>query len=495
MSSSSGLRLPLLRCLRVSRDSHPRTILHVDMDAFYAAVEQRDRPELRGMPVIIGADPKGGRGRGVVSTASYEARRFGVASAMPISEAWRRCPQGIYLQPDMERYARESERIMAILERFSDRVEPVSIDEAFLDVTGSERALGSGETIARKLKQAIRDETALTASVGVATSKLVAKVASDMRKPDGLVVVPPGTEAAFLAPLPVRRLWGVGPKMEEALAKLGVTTIGELPGARPRRGSSAGSGRTATTCSVSPAARTTARCRPRPAGAKSMGQEHTYDEDTGDPKRLRATLLQLADGVAARLRAHELRARTITLKYRDEDFRTTTHARTLKRATDSGDELFRVAIGALRRGARPEARPAARDLRLAFRRGDPPARALRGAQGAVAGRPRAGRATPPLRRRGDHPREPARPPRAPQPVGQASALIAFRTARPIYRSMMAPGRDSPSASASAPSTSRTFTTYEEYPGLGVVDELHRHAGLRPCPRVRAETATPSGTWP
>jgi nucleotidyltransferase/DNA polymerase involved in DNA repair len=205
------------------------------MDAFFAAVEQRDRPELRGKPVIVGAAPRGGRGRGVVSTASYEARRFGVGSAMPISEAWRRCPHGVYVPPDMEKYSRESERIMEVMHRFTDLVEPVSIDEAFLDVTGSARAMGTGEQIARKLKQGIREETQLTASVGVATSKLVAKVASDMRKPDGLVVVPPGEEAAFLAPLPVRRLWGVGPKMEETLAKLGVVTIGDLAALDPAR--------------------------------------------------------------------------------------------------------------------------------------------------------------------------------------------------------------------------------------------------------------------
>jgi len=319
-----------------------RTILHVDMDAFFAAVEQRDRPELRGKPVIVGADPKGGRGRGVVSTASYEARRFGVGSAMPISEAWRRCPQGIYLQPDMEKYARESERIMGVFHRFTDLVEPVSIDEAFLDVTGSARAMGTGEAIARKLKVGIRDETQLTASVGVATSKLVAKIASDMRKPDGLVVVPPGGEAGFLAPLPLRRLWGVGPRMEEALAKLGVVTIGDLaaldPGRLERRLGTHGHD-----------LRALARGEDgrdviaEGAGAKSLGQEHTYGQDTSDAERLRATLLQIADGVAGRLRAHGLRARTVTLKYRDEDFHTTTHARTLGEATDSGNTLFRVA--------------------------------------------------------------------------------------------------------------------------------------------------------
>jgi nucleotidyltransferase/DNA polymerase involved in DNA repair len=329
-----------------------RTILHLDMDAFFAAVEQRDRPELRGRPVIIGADPKGGRGRGVVSTASYEARRFGVGSAMPISEAWRRCPQGAYVAPDMEKYARESERIMTVLARVTDLVEPVSIDEAFLDVTGSARALGDGASIARRLKDEIRGETQLTASVGVATSKLMAKVASDMRKPDGLVVVAPGTEAAFLAPLPVRRLWGVGPKLEEQLARLGVVTIGDLAGLEParleRRLGSHGH-------DLQQLARGEDE-RPVTAGpweAKSLGQEHTYDQDTSDRMRLRATLLELADTVAARLRKHGLRARTVTLKYRDEDFQTTTHARTLREPTDSGSALFETAwalFGEVHRG-------------------------------------------------------------------------------------------------------------------------------------------------
>jgi nucleotidyltransferase/DNA polymerase involved in DNA repair len=331
-----------------------RTILHLDMDAFFAAVEQRDRPELKGKPVIVGADPRGGRGRGVVSTASYEARRFGVGSAMPISQAWRACPHGVYLPPDMEKYARESERIMAVLRRVSDLVEPVSIDEAFLDVTGSARALGDGPTIARRLKDEIRAETRLTASVGVASSKLVAKIASDMQKPDGLVVVPPGGEATFLAPLPVRRLWGVGPKLEEQLAKLGVVTIGDLAALDPlrleRRLGTHGQ-------DMQRLARGEDE-RPVSAGtweAKSLGQEHTYGQDTSDRARLRATLLDLADAVAARLRRHGLRTRTVTLKYRDEEFRTTTHARTLGEATDSGSALFETAwalFGEVHRGRR-----------------------------------------------------------------------------------------------------------------------------------------------
>src|SRR5687767_8224245 len=166
-----------------------RTILHIDMDAFYAAVEQRDHPELKGKPVIVGSDPKNGKGRGIVATCSYEARKFGVHSAQPISQAWRLCPQGSYVRPDMAKYMRVSERIMAIFLEFSDLVEPVSIDEAFLDASASRRLFGSGAEIGAKIKARIRQAEGLTASVGVATNKFVAKVASDLRKPDGLVIV------------------------------------------------------------------------------------------------------------------------------------------------------------------------------------------------------------------------------------------------------------------------------------------------------------------
>jgi DNA polymerase IV len=320
----------------------PRTILHVDMDAFYAAVEQRDRPELKGKPVIIGADPRGGRGRGVVATASYEARAFGVSSAMPISQAWKRCPKGMYLPPDMEKYAAVSREVMDVLGRFSDCVEPVSIDEAFLDVTGSRRAFGDGEAVGRRLKDSVLKDTRLTASVGVAASKLVAKVASDMRKPDGLVVVAPGTEAAFLAPLPIRRLWGVGPKMEEELARLGVHTIGALAALEPDRlARKLGThGHDLMRLARGEDDRPVVA---DPGEAKSLGQEHTFDQDVSDLGTLRATLLDLADAVARRLRSHDLRGRTVTLKYRDETFRTLTRAETLVKPTDAGEVLFRTA--------------------------------------------------------------------------------------------------------------------------------------------------------
>ena len=328
----------------------PRRILHVDMDAFYAAVEQRDRPELRGKPVIVGADPQGGRGRGVVATASYEARRFGVGSAMPISQAFRACPHGVYIRPDMAKYSAVSSQVFEVLRRFTDLVEPVSIDEAFLDVTGSLKAVGPGgappaataEALARRLKDAVASATGLTASVGLATSKMVAKVASDMRKPDGLVVVAPGTEAEFLAPLPVRRLWGVGPKMEESLVRIGLHTVGDLARAdrealERRLGAHAGF--------LQDLARgiDVREVAAESDAAKSLGQEHTFDVDTADRVILRRTLLELCDSVARRVREHGFKARTVTLKYRDEHFDTRTRARTMAEAADSGDVLFREA--------------------------------------------------------------------------------------------------------------------------------------------------------
>jgi DNA polymerase-4 len=278
----------------------------------------------------------------VVATASYEARRFGVASAMPISTAWRLCPQGVYVPPDMDKYARVSREVMGILGRYTDCVEPISIDEAFLDVTQSRRAFGQGEAIARALKEAIRAETGLTASVGVAPSKLVAKIASDLRKPDGLVVVEPGGEAALMAPLPVRRLWGVGPKMEEMLARLGVATIGDLARLDPARLEHRLGTHGHDLLQLAQGIDDRPVIANRDA-AKSIGHEHTFDADTAELPRLRRTLLDLADAVAARLRAHGVRGRTVTLKYRDQDFTTITRAETMPAATDAGNRIFEVA--------------------------------------------------------------------------------------------------------------------------------------------------------
>jgi DNA polymerase-4 len=324
-----------------------RTILHVDLDAFFAAVEQRDRPELRGKPVIVGGDP---RGRGVVSAASYEARAFGVHSAMSLAEAVRRCPDGIFLPVRGGRYQDASREVMAILRRFTPQVEPISIDEAFLDVTGSRPLFGEGLEIAASIKAAVRDDVGLTASVGVATTKLVAKIASDLRKPDGLVVVPPGDEAAFLAPLPIWRLWGVGDKTATVLAEYGVKTIGDLAALSPdllvrRFGKHGGA----------LASRAMGRDDdPVHEGdpAKSVGHETTFDIDSSDPEVIERTLLALSDGVAGRLRSAGVRASTIAVKVRDSSFRTITRQRTLPEPTDLTEPIYRTALEL----ARPEVR-------------------------------------------------------------------------------------------------------------------------------------------
>jgi len=321
-----------------------RTILHVDMDAFYAAVEQRDRPELRGRPVVVGADP---RGRGVVSTASYEARRFGVRSAMPIGQAYRRCPHAVFLPVDMARYARESERIMAILADVTPLVEPLSLDEAFLDVTGSAALLGPGREIARLVKARIRGEVGLTASAGVAENKFLAKIASDLEKPDGLVEVPPGEAARFLAPLPLARLWGIGPATGETLAALAIRTIGDLAAVpsgvlRARFGA------------TGPHLQALARGEDdRPVvpwhDPKSVGAEETFGRDTANVALLRATLLGQAERVAAELRAQSLWGRTVTLKLRFADFRTLTRRDTTDLPTTDAGDIFRRAWAAFAR--------------------------------------------------------------------------------------------------------------------------------------------------
>src|ERR1051325_2688598 len=205
-----------------------RSILHVDMDAFYASVEQLDHPEYKSKPVIVGADPKGGMGRGVVAACSYEARKFGVHSALPISRAWKLCPEGVYVRPRMSRYVEISHQVMDVFRRFTDLVEPLSIDEAFLDVTGSVALHGSPESIASEIKRVIREETHLTASVGVAPNKFLAKIASDLRKPDGLVIVDETASAEFLRDLPISRLWGVGPKTGRRLEAMNLKTIGQV---------------------------------------------------------------------------------------------------------------------------------------------------------------------------------------------------------------------------------------------------------------------------
>ncbi len=333
---------------RADRDPGPRTILHVDLDAFFAAVEQRDQPELRGRPVVVGMG--GTNDRGVVAAASYEARRFGVHSALPIRTAKRLCPDCVFVPVRGSVYASVSREVMAILRRFTPLVEPISIDEAFMDVTASRALFGDGEAIARLVKAAITDELRLTASVGVATTKLVAKIGSDLRKPDGLVVVAPGDEAAFLAPLPISRLWGVGPSTTAALRDFGVAKIGDLqsldPAALARR-----LGRHAAAL-VDRAHGLDPDPVDAPDAAKSIGHEHTFDVDTADRDVIERTLLAMAEGVSARLRDSGARASTVTVKIRDSGFNTITRQRRLAEPTDLTEPIWRAALEL----ARPEIR-------------------------------------------------------------------------------------------------------------------------------------------
>ena len=320
-----------------------RSILHVDMDAFYASVEQLDHPEYKSKPVIVGADPKAGKGRGVVAACSYEARKFGVRSALPISRAWKLCPDGIYVRPRMKRYVEVSGQVMEVFHRFTDLVEPLSIDEAFLDITGSVALLGPPVQIARSIKSDIRQKTGLTASVGLAPNKFLAKIASDIRKPDGFVVVEEAEIGAFLHDLPISRLWGVGPKTEARLHELGFGTIGDVAKAQReslvRRLGSLGEHLYQLSHGNDD----------RPVipnwEPKSISSETTFEEDTNDRELLLATILELSDHVAQRLRKDDYRARKVTLKLRYSSFTTHTKQQSLDKAVRTGEDIAAIARG------------------------------------------------------------------------------------------------------------------------------------------------------
>ncbi|MGI6497118.1 MAG: DNA polymerase IV [Kiritimatiellia bacterium] len=299
-----------------------RIILHVDMDAFFAAVEQRDRPGLRGKPVIVGAPPDQ---RGVVSTCSYEARAFGVRSAMPSREAYARCPHGIFLPPDMARYAAVSRQVMEILERFTPLVEQVSVDEAFLDVSGAGRLFGDGPEIARRIRAAIRDELRLTASIGVACNMFLAKLASELDKPDGLTVVPEGRAAiaAFLAPLPAGKIWGVGRVLQESLHRHGYRTIGDLQRADAVRLASQVGAHTAGHLLKLAFGDDPRELAPDTV-EQSLSREHTFLRDVSDIARVRRALAALVDSVGARLRNDGRYAGLARIKLRWADFKTIT---------------------------------------------------------------------------------------------------------------------------------------------------------------------------
>ena len=314
-----------------------RSILHVDMDAFFASVEQRDNPELRGKPVVVGGSPEQ---RGVVAAASYEARVFGIHSAMPMSQALRLCPHVIRVSGRHSNYGAISRQIMAILRDYTPLVEPISIDEAFLDVTGCERVRGSAVEIAREIRRRIKEELGLTASVGVAPNKFLAKLGSDLHKPDGLTVIPPGRVQEFLGRLPIKKLWGVGKATEKRLADLGLKTVGQLA-AYPADVLARNVGEAAAAHLQRLARGEDDRPVIAEAGApKSISNEVTFAEDTADVAFLRRTLLELGEQVGRRLRAAGFRARTVHMKLRFNDFKTITRNRTLVQPTDADAVIY-----------------------------------------------------------------------------------------------------------------------------------------------------------
>lgn len=300
-------------------------ILHVDMDAFYASVEQRDHPEYRGRPVVVGAPADA---RGVVAACSYEARRFGIHSAMPSREAGRCCPQAVFLPVDMPRYVAVSQQIGAIFQRFTPLIEPLSLDEAFLDVTGATALFGDGPAIARRIREAIHAETRLTASVGVAHNKFLAKIASDMNKPDGLTVVPDDEAGviAFLAPLAIGRLWGVGKVTRPVLESAGYRTIGDIQKADPVR-LAALVGRDAAEHFLRLAQGLDDRALELDVEEKSISREYTFDTDCAVREEVRTVLLDLADDVGRQLRAAGWYAGLARLKLRWKSFETFTRQR------------------------------------------------------------------------------------------------------------------------------------------------------------------------
>jgi DNA polymerase-4 len=327
-----------------------RAIIHLDLDAFYAAVEMLDNPSLRGKPVIVG----GSRDRGVVSSASYEARKFGIHSAQPIAAALRLCPRGVFLPVRMQRYQEVSQQVFAIFRRYTPLVEPVSIDEAFLDVTGTTRLFGPPQDLARRIKEAVFAEIGVTVSAGVAPCKFVAKIASDLHKPDGLTVVPEDEISAFLEPLSIDKLWGVGRSTQKALALLGVRTIGDLRrlplAVLERRFGKHGRHLHLLSRGIDERPVEPARI------VKSIGREETFAEDLTDRAAISREILELAVRVGRRLRQQGFTGKTITLKVKYHDFVQITRSQTLRRATNDGTEIYQLARSLLAKteaGRRP----------------------------------------------------------------------------------------------------------------------------------------------
>ncbi len=322
------------------------SVLHIDMDAFYPSVSLLRRPELKGSPVIVG----GGGNRGVVLSATYEARKFGIHSAMPMTRARRLCPQATIVEPDHEAYSQVSAGVMEIFRAVTPVVEPLSLDEAVLDVSGAIRRVGSPSYIGELIRARVYDEQGITCSVGVASTKFVAKLASTRAKPDGLLVVPQDRVVEFLHPLPVGALWGVGEKTEQELVRLGLRTVGDLaqiPVATLERALGHAAGKHLAALAWGRDPRSVVPHEPD----KSIGAEETFGTDVDDPAVVRRELLRLSERVGSRLRAQGYRGRTISIKIRFADFTTITRSKTLREATDTSRELYAVA-GALYDGLR-----------------------------------------------------------------------------------------------------------------------------------------------
>jgi DNA polymerase-4 len=322
-----------------------RVVAHLDFDAFFAAVEENRDPSLRGKPVIVG-----GGERGVVATANYVARRYGVHSAMPLRTARRLCPHGIYLTGHHRLYREFSRRLMDMLGEYSPLVEQMSLDEAYVDLTGTERLFGPPVRTARRIQQRVVDELGLTISVGLGTNKLVAKVASDYRKPAGFTVVRPGTEADFLAPLPVERLPGVGPSLLAQLRDRGVVTVGDLARVPPHL-LRLSFGEWGELLAHRARGEDVRRVIPYEE-VKSISREHTFDEDVSDVGVLESTLVSLTEDVCRRLRRKRLEARTVTVKIRYSDFVTHTCSHTLSRPLDVDEAFFQEVLTLFRQGRR-----------------------------------------------------------------------------------------------------------------------------------------------
>ncbi|TWU48820.1 DNA polymerase IV [Rubripirellula tenax] len=326
-------------------------LLHIDMDAFYAAIEQRDRPELRGRPVVVG----GSTGRGVVAAASYEARRFGIHSAMPGRRAAQLCPDAVFVKGRIDHYADVGRQVRAIFHRYTPIVQPLSLDEAFLDVSGSERLFGPAASIGRRIKEEIRVELGLTASVGVAPLKFVAKIASDLNKPDGFVEVSSADVIRFLDPLPVSRLWGVGRVGQEKLQRMGLNQIGEV---RVRDVDSLRRALGSWGEHLWKLANGIDERRVVPdRNAKQISHERTFNEDLTDETMLRAVVSYLAEQVGRRLRRNGRHTRTVSIKYRRDDFQTFAKSRTLDRPTHATAEIYRVSEAMLTEMRVREPRP------------------------------------------------------------------------------------------------------------------------------------------